>query len=149
MSFKNEQLNHNRTKTITLFLLNLKFLKISTLSLSLSSSVKILSFSLSKKFLQKSKAAKKFQNFETSKKREQMRSRRKVNGGKIKESVTHVCDVLREYYGIGTITPELLRQSKLGRKAAVRFRFFVVFSNVKRRNFFRNLSLSLCEYHKV
>lgn len=57
-----------------------------------------------------------------------MRSRRKVNGGKIKESVTHVCDVLREYYGIGTITPELLRQSKLGRKAAVRT-FFFVFEN--------------------
>ena len=60
----------------------------------------------------------KIQKFKTS---EMRRSRRKVNGGKIKEAVSCVCEVLREYYGIGTITAELLRQSKLGRKAAVRF----------------------------
>ena len=79
---------------------------------SVSSEVRIFGFFVSFKILK---------NVE----RESMRSRRKVNGGKIKEAVTHVCEVLREYYGIGTITPELLRQSKLGRKAAVRSFFFL------------------------
>ena len=89
---------------------------------SVSSEVRIFGFFVSFKILK---------NVE----RESMRSRRKVNGGKIKEAVTHVCEVLREYYGIGTITPELLRQSKLGRKAAVRSFFFslVVFE----RRFYR------------